>query len=104
MRATTVRFSADLWELLEREAARSGVSVAQYVREAALARIAYTAGLRGEGLFQPPRPPEGSGGSPKGGEPQRKPRSGSAPGGSGAHRALAASLRSTPSGYRIEPV
>jgi len=40
MRATTVRFSADLWELLEREAARSGVSVAQYVREAALGGLA----------------------------------------------------------------
>ncbi|SEH10532.1 ribbon-helix-helix protein, CopG family [Thermoleophilum album] len=64
MRATTVRFSADLWELLEREAARSGVSVAQYVREAALARIAYTAGLRGEGLFQPP--PEHEEGADKG--------------------------------------
>ncbi len=48
MRATTVRFGADLWEALELEAARTGVSVAQYVREAALARVAHVAGLRGE--------------------------------------------------------
>ena len=37
MKVTTVRFGADLWALLEREAALAGVSVAQYVREAALA-------------------------------------------------------------------
>jgi uncharacterized protein (DUF1778 family) len=35
-----VRIGADLWALLEREAALTGVSVAQYVREAALARAA----------------------------------------------------------------
>ncbi len=51
MRATTVRFGSDLWEMLEREAERSGVSVAQYVREAALTRIAYSAGRRGEEPF-----------------------------------------------------
>src|SRR4051812_37032754 len=48
MRATTVRFGTDLWEMLEREAGRSGVSVAQYIRESALARLAYTAGRRGD--------------------------------------------------------
>jgi hypothetical protein len=48
MRATTIRFTPELWELLEREASREGVSVAQYVRDAALFRIAYTAGARGE--------------------------------------------------------
>jgi len=48
MRATTIRFTPELWELLEREAAREGVSVAQYVRDAALFRIAYTAGARGD--------------------------------------------------------
>ena len=57
MRATTVRFGTDLWELLEREAARTGVSVAQYVREAALARIAYTAGALGEPVFGQPESP-----------------------------------------------
>jgi hypothetical protein len=48
MRATTVRFGTDLWEMLEREAGKSGVSVAQYIRESALARLAYTAGRRGD--------------------------------------------------------
>jgi hypothetical protein len=51
MRATTVRFGTDLWEMLEREAERTGVSVAQYVREAALARVAYRAAVRGEPLY-----------------------------------------------------
>ena len=46
MKVTTVRFGADLWALLEREAALAGVSVAQYVREAALARAAFAAGTR----------------------------------------------------------
>lgn len=51
MRATTVRFGTDLWEMLEREAERTGVSVAQYVREAALARVAYRSAVRGEPLY-----------------------------------------------------
>jgi hypothetical protein len=46
MRATTIRFTPDLWELLEREARREGVSVAQYVRDAALFRAAYGMGER----------------------------------------------------------
>jgi hypothetical protein len=48
MRQTTVRFGADLWADLEREAQRAGVSAAQYIRDATLARIAYNAGARGE--------------------------------------------------------
>src|SRR5438309_11981192 len=48
MRATTVRFGTDLWDMLDREAGLSGVSVAQYVREAALARLAYSAAWRGD--------------------------------------------------------
>jgi hypothetical protein len=48
MHQTTVRFSADLWAQLELEAERSGVSAAQYVRDATLARISYAAGQRGE--------------------------------------------------------
>jgi hypothetical protein len=47
MKVTTVRFGADLWQLLEQEAERAGVSVSQYVREAALARAAASAGARG---------------------------------------------------------
>jgi hypothetical protein len=48
MRATTVRFSDDLWGLLEREAAASGVSAAQFVRDATVLRIAYLMGRRGD--------------------------------------------------------
>src|SRR5437764_1370763 len=44
MRATLVRFGPQLYEELQEEAAVAGVSVSQYVREAVVARIAYTAG------------------------------------------------------------
>jgi hypothetical protein len=47
MHQTTIRFSADLWAALERESAALGVSVAQFVRESALARLMYEAGRRG---------------------------------------------------------
>ena len=46
MRATTIRFTPELWGLLEREARREGVSVAQYVRDAALFRAAFGLGER----------------------------------------------------------
>ena len=46
MRATTIRFPADLWEQLERAAKEQGISVAQYVRDAALYRVAFSAGAR----------------------------------------------------------
>jgi hypothetical protein len=48
MRATTVRFGEDLWAMLEREAASSGVSSAQFVREATILRLAMLAGMRGD--------------------------------------------------------
>jgi GAF domain-containing protein len=48
MRATTVRFSDDLWDLLETEATAEGVSAAQFVRDATVMRIAFTMGRRGE--------------------------------------------------------
>ena len=48
MRATTVRFSEDLWDLLEREAARQGISAAQFVREATILRAAFLIGKRGD--------------------------------------------------------
>jgi hypothetical protein len=40
-RATTVRFPDDLWQVLEREAARDATSVAQLVRDATLMRLAF---------------------------------------------------------------
>ena len=43
LRATTIRFPNDLWEQLEQEARTQGISVAQYVRDAALYRVAYSA-------------------------------------------------------------
>jgi|1186.fasta_scaffold629614_2 hypothetical protein len=46
MHQTTVRFGPDLWEALEAECAEIGVSIAQYLREAAVARMSYTAGRR----------------------------------------------------------
>jgi hypothetical protein len=52
MRATTVRFSEDLWRLLEREAEREGVSAAQFIRDATIMRAAYAMGARGDGAFE----------------------------------------------------
>jgi hypothetical protein len=48
MHQTTLRFSEDLWSSLEAAAKRGGVSVAQYVRDAALQRLSYEAGRRDE--------------------------------------------------------
>jgi GAF domain len=48
MKATTVRFGEDLWAMLEREARTLGVSAAQFVREAAIMRVAMLAGSRGD--------------------------------------------------------
>jgi len=52
MRVSAIRFGTDLWQILETEAARVGVSASQYVREAALMRAAAAAAARGEDLFQ----------------------------------------------------
>ena len=51
MHQTTVRFSADLWEELETECFELGVSIAQYLREAAVARVAYSAARRGDIVY-----------------------------------------------------
>lgn len=48
MRATTVRFSEDLWQLLEDESTRQGISAAQFVRDATIVRLAFLAGRRGD--------------------------------------------------------
>jgi hypothetical protein len=45
MHQTPVRFGIELWRALEREASLAGVSTAQYIRDAALARLAYAQGL-----------------------------------------------------------
>jgi hypothetical protein len=52
MHQTTVRFGPDLWEALEVECGRLGVSAAQFLREAAVARLSYTAGRRGEPEYE----------------------------------------------------
>jgi hypothetical protein len=52
MKMTTVRFGSDLWGLLESEAERVGVSVSQYLREAALARATAAAAARGDAAFE----------------------------------------------------
>ena len=48
MRATTVRFSEDLWGLLEREASTQGISTAQFVRDAAIMRLGILSARRGD--------------------------------------------------------
>lgn len=48
MHATTVRFTEDLWQLLEREAATQGTSAAQLIRDATILRLAHLAGHRGD--------------------------------------------------------
>jgi hypothetical protein len=40
MHQTTLRFGPDLWSALESESKRLGVSIAQYVRDAAVSRLA----------------------------------------------------------------
>ncbi len=52
MRSTTVRFGEDLWTLLEREAAREGLSAAQYVRDAAVLRLAFAMAEQGDAQAQ----------------------------------------------------
>jgi GAF domain-containing protein len=52
MRATTVRFSDDLWKLLESESEREGVSAAQFIRDATIMRTAYAMGRRGDSGFE----------------------------------------------------
>lgn len=54
MHATTVRFSPDLWRQLESEAARDGVSAAQFVRDATLLRLGALAAMRDEDAADDP--------------------------------------------------
>jgi GAF domain-containing protein len=48
LKATTVRMSEDLWELLEEESARQGVSAAHLVRDAVLLRLGHLSAQRGD--------------------------------------------------------
>ncbi|MDP9400002.1 MAG: GAF domain-containing protein [Actinomycetota bacterium] len=48
MRATTIRFTEDLWQQLERESAAQGTSAAQLIRDATILRLAHLAGRRGD--------------------------------------------------------
>jgi GAF domain-containing protein len=48
LKATTLRMSEDLWELLEAEAARQGVSAAHVVRDAVLLRLGHLSAERGD--------------------------------------------------------
>src|SRR3954467_15855870 len=52
MRATTVRFSEDLWRLLEREAEREAVCAAQFIRDASVMRAAYAMGRRAAAAYE----------------------------------------------------
>jgi hypothetical protein len=63
MHQTTVRFGPDLWQAMERECARLGVSAAQYLREAALARLAYTGGRAGFPAYELALTTAGAGGN-----------------------------------------
>jgi len=65
MHQTTLRFGPDLWAALVSESTRSGVSVAQYVRDAAVVRLALATN-RERGLEQPEFPiPLAAGGEPE---------------------------------------
>jgi hypothetical protein len=57
MHQTTLRFSADLWRGIERHAGAAGMSAAQYVREAVLARVVYDGASAGEAPFTHPAAP-----------------------------------------------
>jgi hypothetical protein len=48
LKAATIRVTPELWELLEQEAARQEISVSQFMRDAALLRVGYLAGARGD--------------------------------------------------------
>jgi GAF domain-containing protein len=48
LKATTLRMSEDLWQLLEEEAARQGVSAAHVVRDCVLLRLGHLSAARGD--------------------------------------------------------
>jgi len=48
MRATTIRFADDLWDLLEAEASSQGISAAQFVRDSTMLRLGALGAQRGD--------------------------------------------------------
>lgn len=50
MRKTTIRLSDRLWALIQAAAEDEGITAAQYMREALIARVFYDQGARGEGF------------------------------------------------------
>jgi hypothetical protein len=52
LKATTVRMSEDLWELLDTEAKRQGISAAHVVRDSVLLRLGHLSAARGDGAAQ----------------------------------------------------
>ena len=56
MRSQSIRFSPQVWEVVSKEAAATGVTTAQFIREAALARAFYTIGLRAAKAEKPDGP------------------------------------------------
>lgn len=48
MRKTTIRLSDRLWALIQAAAEDEGITAAQYMREALIARVFYDQGARGE--------------------------------------------------------
>lgn len=46
MRVQSVRFSEETWEEIRREAHRQGVSASQFIRESAIARVAWSMSRR----------------------------------------------------------
>jgi len=48
MHPTTVRFSDDMWRLIEAEAGREGISASQYIRESVILRAALEMMQRGD--------------------------------------------------------
>ena len=90
MRATTVRFSEDLWRLLEREAEREGVSAAQFIRDASVMRAAYLMGRRGEPAYDALSHMGAGNGNGNGAEKKPAPAAPAAPLGAEEARRLAA--------------
>jgi hypothetical protein len=63
LRATTVRMSDPQWDRVEAAAQREGISVAQWLRETAIMRLAYEAGQAAGPAAEmwPPRPADHNG-------------------------------------------